>query len=87
MLGMVLPDITNPFFPQIIRGAEDKALERGFLLVAANTDEQMDRERRIVSALRSRRVDGILLAPTRGKNVDHIRRAIAASSRAHSSWE
>jgi LacI family transcriptional regulator len=78
MLGMVLPDITNPFFPQIIRGAEDKALERGFLLVAANTDEQMDRERRIVSALRSRRVDGILLAPTRGKNVDHIRRAIAA---------
>jgi LacI family transcriptional regulator len=78
MLGMVLPDITNPFFPQIIRGAEDRALERGFLLVAANTDEQMDRERRIVSALRSRRVDGILLAPTRGKNIDHIRRAIEA---------
>jgi LacI family transcriptional regulator len=76
MLGMVLPDITNPFFPQIIRGAEDKALERGFLLVASNTDEQMERERRIVSALRSRRVDGILLAPTRGKDIDHIRRAI-----------
>jgi LacI family transcriptional regulator len=76
MLGMVLPDITNPFFPQIIRGAEDKALERGFLLVAANTDEKLEREQRIVSALRSRRVDGILLAPTRGKDIDHIRRAI-----------
>jgi LacI family transcriptional regulator len=36
----------------------------------------MERERRIVSALRSRRVDGILLAPTRGKDVDHIRRTI-----------
>ena len=54
MLGMVLPDITNPFFPQVLRGAEDKALERGFLLVAANTDEQIERECRILSALRSR---------------------------------
>jgi LacI family transcriptional regulator len=76
MLGMVVPDITNPFFPQIIRGAEDKALERGFLLVAVNTDEQMGREQRIVSALRSRRVDGILLVPTRGNGVNHIRGAI-----------
>src|SRR6202522_1097644 len=76
MLGMVLPDITNPFFPQVLRGAEDKALERGFLLVAANTDEQIERECRILSALRSRRVDGILLAPTRGKDVSHVRRAI-----------
>jgi len=76
MLGMVLPDITNPFFPQIMRGAEDKALERGFLLVAANTDETIEREQRIVSALRSRRVDGILLAPTRGKDINHIRKAV-----------
>jgi LacI family transcriptional regulator len=78
MLGMVLPDITNPFFPQIMRGAEDKALERGFLLVAANTDETIEREQRIVSALRSRRVDGILLAPTRGKDINHIRKAVAS---------
>jgi LacI family transcriptional regulator len=35
MLGMVLPDITNPFFPEIIRGAEDKAFERRYLLVTA----------------------------------------------------
>ena len=76
MLGMVLPDITNPFFPQVLRGAEDKALERGFLLVAANTDEQIERECRILSALRSRRVDGILLSPTRGKDIHHVRRAI-----------
>lgn len=33
MLGMVLPDITNPFFPEIIRGAEDAAFERGYFLV------------------------------------------------------
>ena len=61
-LGMVLPDITNPFFPEIIRSADDTAFERGYFLVTANTDEQIGRERRILSALRSYRVDGILLA-------------------------
>ncbi|MGC1784665.1 MAG: LacI family DNA-binding transcriptional regulator [Acidobacteriaceae bacterium] len=78
MLGMVLPDITNPFFPEIIRGAEDAAFERGYFLVTANTDEQIGRERRIVSALRSYRVDGILLASAPGKDTSHIRNTLEA---------
>jgi LacI family transcriptional regulator len=78
MLGMVLPDITNPFFPGIIRGAEDTAFERDYFLVTANTDEQIGRERRIVSALRSYRVDGILLASAPGTDANHIRRTIAS---------
>jgi LacI family transcriptional regulator len=78
MLGMILPDITNPFFPEIMRGAEDRAFERGYLLVTANTDEQIERERQIVSALRSRRVDGILLAAASGKDVQHLHAAINA---------
>jgi len=73
MLALVLPDITNPFFPEIIRGAEDTAFERGYFLLTANTDEQIGRERRIVSALRSYRVDGILLASAPGKDSSHIR--------------
>ena len=78
MLGMVLPDITNPFFPEIIRGAEDTAFERGYFLVTANTDEQSSRERRILSALRSYRVDGILLASAPGKDTNHIRNTMRA---------
>jgi LacI family transcriptional regulator len=78
MLGMVLPDITNPFFPEIVRGAEDRAFERGYLLVTANTDERIDREREVISALRSRRVDGILLAAASGNDTGHIRAAIEA---------
>lgn len=78
MLGMILPDITNPFFPEIMRGAEDRAFERGYLLVTANTDEQVEREKQIVSVLRSRRVDGILLAASSGKGSGHIRAAIHA---------
>ena len=75
MLVLVLPDITNPFFPEIIRGAEDAAFERGYLLLTANTNEQTSRERRIVSALRSYRMDGILLASSedpRSHDASHI---------------
>ena len=78
MLGMVLPDITNPFFPEIMRGAEEKAFQRRYLLVTANTDEQIEREQHILSALRSRRVDGILLACAPGRESGHIRRVIDA---------
>lgn len=78
MLGMIIPDITNPFFPEIIRGAEDSAFERGYFLVTANTDEQIGRERRIISALRSYRVDGILLASAPGKDWSHIRNTLHA---------
>jgi LacI family transcriptional regulator len=78
MLGMVLPDITNPFFPGIIRGAEDTAFERDYFLVSANTDEQIGRERRLLGALRSYRADGILLASSPGSDTSHIRSTIAA---------
>jgi LacI family transcriptional regulator len=78
MLAMVLPDITNPFFPEIIRGAEDTAFERGYFLLTANTDEQIGRERRIVAALRSYRVDGVLLASASGTDTSHLKGTIDA---------
>lgn len=78
MLGMVLPDITNPFFSDLIRGAENAALERGYLLLAANTDEQVEREKRLIAALRSRRVDGILLAATASKNEPYLKSVFAS---------
>ena len=75
LLGMVISDITNPFFPQLARGAEDAAIQQGYLVVASNTDDQVEREKRILSVLRARSVDGILLvvAPNRGDS-EHIRK-------------
>jgi len=78
MLAMVLPDITNPFFPEIIRGAEDAAFARGYFLLTANTNEKVEREQRIIGALRSYRVDGILLAPAQSKDTSHIANMIHA---------
>jgi LacI family transcriptional regulator len=66
MLGMVISDITNPFFSQMVRGAEDAALERNYLILTFNTDDRVDREKHVLSVLRSRRVDGILLVVAPG---------------------
>ncbi len=79
MLGMVISDITNPFFPQLVRGAEDAALKHGYLLITFNTDDKIDREKQVLAVLRARRVDGVLLvvAPSSG-NETHIRDAIKA---------
>jgi LacI family transcriptional regulator len=77
LIGMVVSDITNPFFPQMIRGAEDVASRHGFLLVVVNTDDEVKKEREVLSALRSRQVDGIaiVLASHRKTEFTHIRQA------------
>lgn len=60
-LGMIISDITNPFFPLMVRGAEDAALKRGYLLNIFNTDDHIERERSIFDMLRAHRVDGVLV--------------------------
>jgi LacI family transcriptional regulator len=79
MLGMVISDITNPFFPQLVRGAEDVALKHNYLLITFNTDDNLEREKQVLSVLRQRRVDGVLLvvAPNVG-NDSHIRDILKA---------
>jgi DNA-binding LacI/PurR family transcriptional regulator len=79
MLGIVIPDITNPFFPQLVRGAEDAAMRRGYMLVTFNTDDRTDREAQVLSVLRARNVDGVLLviAHTEAKS-PHVAEAIAS---------
>ena len=64
-LGMLVPDIANPFFPPIIRGAEDTALERGYALVLCNTEDVPERETTYLRVLRERQVDGLLIASSR----------------------
>ena len=60
-LGIIVPDMTISFFPQIIRGAESAARERGYTLIAVNSDESAARQKDLLSLLRSQRVEGILL--------------------------
>jgi LacI family transcriptional regulator len=72
-LGMVISDITNPFFPQVVRGAEDAAILRGYLLITLNTDDSTERERRALSLLRAQKVDGLLLTVASGReDLTHV---------------
>src|SRR2546425_9829473 len=61
-LGMLIPDITNPFFPPIIKGAEDTAHARGYNVVLCNTEDSSEREATYLRVLRERQVDGLLIA-------------------------
>src|SRR5215467_953987 len=63
-VGMVVPDLTNAFFPEVIQGAEDAARLEGYSVILCNTNEDPEQERRHLSTLFSRRVDGVLLACT-----------------------
>jgi DNA-binding LacI/PurR family transcriptional regulator len=59
-LGIVVPDITIPFFPKIVRGAEFAARERGYFLIVLDSQRSHDLEIDMMALLRQR-VDGILL--------------------------
>src|SRR5215468_6246219 len=61
-LGIIVPDMTIPYFPRIIRGAEAAARERDYSVIAVNSDDSHTRQKELLSLLRSQRVEGILLA-------------------------
>jgi LacI family transcriptional regulator len=67
-LGIIVPDMTITFFPQLIRGAEEAARKVDYSLIAVNSDDDGERQKDLLSLLRSQRVEGILLvvaaAPT-----------------------
>ena len=60
-IGMIVPDIANPFFPMVVRGAEDAAQRHGYNLLLCNSDDSLAKEEAAVELLLSKRVDGILL--------------------------
>ncbi|WP_077489008.1 LacI family DNA-binding transcriptional regulator [Sinomonas mesophila] len=61
MLGMVVPDATNPFFASLARAVEVAAAERGYAMLLADSDGSLRTERRLVENLVGRRVDGVFL--------------------------
>lgn len=66
ILGIVIPDITNPFFPEMVRGAEECAAAHGYILATFNTDDRADREASAMASCRSHGVDGLLLVVSPG---------------------
>ena len=63
-IGVLLEDVSNPFASTLHRAIEDVAVERRVLVLAGSSDEDEDRERQLVSAFVSRRVDGLIIQPS-----------------------
>jgi LacI family transcriptional regulator len=64
-IGVVVPDLTNPLFPPIVRGIEDALAPHGYVLLIVNTDNDPEHEDRLIASLRSRSIDGLILATAR----------------------
>ncbi len=67
-LGLVVLDVTNPFFTEVARGVEDYAQAAGYAVILCNSDEAHDKERRYLRVLEEQRVRGILITPVHGRS-------------------
>jgi LacI family transcriptional regulator len=74
-IGLIVPDIENPFFTSVVKGVERAAAARGWNVVLGNTDEDHDREERLVRAMVERKIDGLILSPAMGPH-DHLARCV-----------
>jgi len=61
-IGVVIPDLTNPLFPPIIRQIERTLADQGYIAILADSDTNQKNETAIVQSLMSRNVDGLILA-------------------------
>ena len=64
-IGLLVPDVSNPFFAQIARGAEDAAFEQGYSLFLINSAEDHRREQAALDALWQQEIDGAILCSAR----------------------
>ncbi|KLO22246.1 LacI family DNA-binding transcriptional regulator [Marinitoga sp. 1155] len=63
-IGFVIPDITNPFFPNIVKGVEDYLKQKDYTLLLSNSDQNLEIETKIINTLISKHIDGIIFTGT-----------------------
>jgi LacI family transcriptional regulator/LacI family repressor for deo operon, udp, cdd, tsx, nupC, and nupG len=63
LVGLIIPDIQNPFYAEIARGVEDAAYAAEYALLLCNSDENSEKEQFYMDVMRSESVDGIVLPP------------------------
>jgi LacI family transcriptional regulator len=80
-IGLVVPDISNPFFPDIALGVEQIAFELGYSLLLCNTEEDARHERGVLELLLEKEVDGIILCSSRLETND-LRAVLAQNTTA-----
>lgn len=74
ILGLILPDITNPFFPGIARGVEDTASKYGYNIILCNSDNKSEKEETYINILTENNVDGIICTSVTGFNNERMKK-------------
>lgn len=72
-IGLVIPDIANPFFPEIARGVEDVANRYGYHVILCNSDNDTHKEVDYIGMLQEKMVDGIILTASSRRRSDSFR--------------
>jgi LacI family transcriptional regulator len=73
-LAVIVPDVANPFFTLIVRGAEDVARRAGYRVILCDTRADLEIEREVIEEMIAHRVEGILIAPVSDRSREHLRR-------------
>lgn len=61
LIGLILPDITNPFFPELARAVEDVALSYGYTVILCNSDEDPKKEKNYIETLKKKYIAGFIV--------------------------
>jgi len=78
ILGVLVPNITNPFFAELTRGIEDRCRQTDYSVFLCNSDDDAARQSRYLQTLLERRVDGLLLAAAAGEAAPLVARLASA---------
>lgn len=72
-LGVIVPDVGNPFFTLVVRGAEEVAWRAGYHVILCNTQADIERERGYIEDMLAFQVEGLLLAPVGDRSRPNLR--------------
>ena len=70
VIGLIIPDIENPFFTSLARGVEDAAQQTNLSVVLCNTDEDVDKERRYLEIAAAEQMAGVIVAAASRNRTD-----------------
>ncbi|MBE7119896.1 ribose operon transcriptional repressor RbsR [Bacillus cereus] len=76
LIGLVVPNIVNPFFPEVARAVEDVAYKQGYTVVLCNSDENLEKEKQYIDVLRQNNVDGFIVATNPQNSVNYMNLSI-----------
>src|SRR4051812_48260928 len=91
MIALSIPDITNPFWPEVARGVQDTVEQAGYTVVLMNNDWNAEREEKHLRRMRQKQFDGLIINPTATLNSDllesHFPVVVLASGEAYPDFD